>query len=73
MRKIIKEWGQIHENTPLKLYYLIIRRQINYYSKTSYPHSQFWQDVKSGIDELWINNITFYSLVPSDNFRAITP
>ena len=60
MRDFIKEWGQIHENTQLKLYYLI----------TSYPQGQLWQDANSKIDELCINNIALHILVPSGNFKS---
>ena len=45
------------QKTPPKSCYLIIPRQIEYYSKTSYPQGQFRQDVKSRIAERWINNI----------------
>ena len=60
MRDFIKEWGQIQENTPLKLYFLI----------TYFPQGQLWQDANAGIDELCINNIALHIFVPSGNFKS---
>ena len=70
-KKFYGEIGTTPENTPLKLYYLIIPRQIESYQQNSYPDGQFWLDVKHGIGLEWRNNITFYALVPPNNFRTI--
>jgi len=59
--------------TPLELYYLIIPCYKDHYSQSSYAESQFWKDVQSQNESIWKNNISFYALVPSDNFDAITP
>jgi len=65
--------GTNPENTKLKLYYLIIPSQVEHYSQSSFPESQFWHDVQSGIGLQWKNNIAFYCLVPPDNFELISP
>jgi len=65
--------GTNPENTKLELYYLIIPSQVEHYSQSSFPESQFWRDVQSGIGLQWKNNIAFYCLVPPDNFELITP
>jgi len=71
--KFYGEIGTTPEITPLKLYYLIIPRQIpSYEEDDSYPDSQFWRNVKQGIGLEWRNNITFYALVPPNNFRLKT-
>jgi len=67
--KFYEEIGTTPIITPLKLYYLIIPRQIQTYEQNSYPDGQFWQNVKQGIGLEWRNNISFYALVPPNNFR----
>ena len=59
--------------TPLELYYLIIPRFKDHYSQSSYDESQFLKGVLSQNESIWKNNISFYALVPPDNFDAITP
>ena len=59
--------------TPLELYYLIIPCFKDHYSQSSYDESQFWKGVLSQNESIWKNNISFYALVPPDNFDAITP
>ena len=54
------------ENTKLHLYYLILPRWIKYYERESYPQSQFYLGVQSGIDSKWKENIEFYALYPND-------
>ena len=61
------------EDTKLKLYYLIIPSQVEHFCQSSFPESQFWHDVQSGIGLQWKNNIAFYCLVPPDNFELISP
>jgi len=65
--------GTNPENNKLELYYLIIPSEIEHYSQTSFPESQFWHDAQSGIGLQLKNNISFYCLVPPDNFALITP
>jgi len=60
------------ETTHLQLYYLIIPQNIEHYSKTSYPPSQFWTRVQDGIGQQWRDNIVFHCLLPPDDFEAIT-
>ena len=63
--------GTNPENTKLELYYLILPSEIEHYSQSSYPESQFFCNVHSGIGLQWKNNIAFYCLVPPDNFELI--
>ena len=61
------------EDTKLKLYYLIIPSQVEHYSQSSFPESQFWHDVQYGTGLHWKNNIAFYCLIPPDDFEQIIP
>ena len=67
--KFYEEIGTTPNITPLKIYYLIIPCQVQTYEQNSYPDDQFRQNVKQGIGIEWRNNISFYALVPPNNFR----
>ena len=69
--KFYKIIGTNPKETPLQLYYLILPCQVQHYSQDSYRDGQFWLDVGSGIGSEWRNNVTFYALVPPDDFRPI--
>ena len=60
------------EHTPLALYYLILPRRIEEYNQSSYSKSKFWRSMESGIESRWMENITFYALVPPDDFGSTT-
>jgi len=61
--------GTSPENAELELYYLILPSEIEHFSQSSFPESQFWCD---GIG-LQSKNIAFYCLVPPDDFELIIP
>ena len=69
--KFYKIIGTNPKETPLQLYYLILPCQVQHCIQDSYPDGQFWLDVESGIGSEWRNYVTFYALVPPDNFRPI--
>jgi hypothetical protein len=58
------------ENTPLKLYYLIMPCNIDYFEGASFPPGKFWDNVKQGIAQPWEENITFFALLPPSSFEA---
>jgi len=71
-KKFYSHIGTNPETTHLELYYLIIPQNIEHYSKSSYPPSQFWTRVQDGIGQQWRDNIAFHCLLPPDDFEAIT-
>ena len=58
------------ENTPLKLYYLIMPCNIDYFEGASFPPGKFWDNVKQGIAQPWKENITFFACLPPSSFEA---
>jgi len=65
--------GTNPENTELELYYLILPSEIDHYSQSSFAENQFCHAVQSGIGLQLKNNVTFFCLVPPDNFELFTP
>ena len=65
--------GTNPETIRLKLYYLIMPRNIHHFNKDNYTLSQFWKNVQDGIAPQWQNNITFFALLPPSSFEATMP
>jgi hypothetical protein len=63
----------INPVTNLKLFYLFMPLNIDHFNKDGYTQSQFWKDVKSGVETQLENNITFFALLPPSSFEAIMP
>jgi len=59
------------ESTQLKLYCLILPHQIEHYCQ--FESCQFWQGVQFGTGSQWNHKISFYALVPPDNFEVNMP
>ena len=61
------------ETTPLKLYYLIMPCNIDFFEKDYFSEGKFWTDVKSGIPLKWKKHVTFFALLPPASFEACMP
>jgi len=72
-QKFYDKIGTSPNATNLKLYYLIMPRNIGHFKKEEFNPTQFWKDVKSGDWLRWKSKITFFALLPPSNFEAIMP
>jgi len=61
------------ETTPLKLYYLIMPCNIDFFEKDDFTLGNFWTDVKSGIAPKWTTHVTFFALLRPSSFEACMP
>jgi len=61
------------ETTPLKLYYLIMPCNIDFFEKDDFTLGNFWTDVKLGIAPKWTTHVTFFALLPPSSFEACMP
>jgi len=56
--------------TPLMLYYLIMPCNIEHFSQATFSEGKFFLDVKSRKSASWMKKISFFAIVPPDDFGA---